>query len=52
VAQGTPEDIAQSKESHTGRFLKEVLARRPLKKETSQEAARKGKKVTRQEAAE
>jgi excinuclease ABC subunit A len=32
VAQGTPEDIAKSKESHTGRFLKEVLARRPLKK--------------------
>ena len=31
VAQGTPEDIAQSKESHTGRFLREVLARRPLK---------------------
>jgi excinuclease ABC subunit A len=52
VAQGTPEDIAKSKESHTGRFLKEVLARRPLKKEASQETAKKGKKVTRQEAAE
>ena len=32
VAQGTPEDIAKSKESHTGRFLKEVLDRRPIKK--------------------
>jgi len=50
VAQGTPEDIAQSKESHTGRFLKEVLERRPLKKvseaapkkaETSSKKARK-----------
>ena len=32
VAHGTPEDIVKSKESHTGRFLKEVLDRRPLKK--------------------
>jgi excinuclease ABC subunit A len=40
VAQGTPEDIARSKESHTGRFLKEVLARRPLKKsKVTKEAA-------------
>jgi excinuclease ABC subunit A len=31
VASGTPEDIAASARSHTGRFLKEVLARRPLK---------------------
>ncbi|MET0746433.1 MAG: hypothetical protein ABWY78_23905, partial [Microvirga sp.] len=31
VAQGTPEDIAKSPDSHTGRFLKDVLARRPLK---------------------
>ena len=31
VAQGTPEDIAKSTASHTGRFLKEVLARRPPK---------------------
>jgi excinuclease ABC subunit A len=30
VAQGTPEDIAASDESHTGRFLAEVLRRRPL----------------------
>jgi excinuclease ABC subunit A len=40
VAQGTPEDIAASKGSHTGRFLKEVLARRPLKKaKVTREAA-------------
>ncbi len=32
VAQGTPEDVVKVAESHTGRFLKEVLARRPLKK--------------------
>jgi excinuclease ABC subunit A len=32
VAEGTPEDIANSAASHTGRFLREVLARRPLKK--------------------
>ncbi|MDB5594431.1 MAG: excinuclease subunit [Hyphomicrobiales bacterium] len=30
VAQGTPEDIIREKRSHTGQFLKEVLARRPL----------------------
>src|SRR6185295_6156397 len=28
VAEGTPEDVAQSKESHTGRYLSQVLARR------------------------
>ncbi|PSC05475.1 excinuclease ABC subunit A [Alsobacter soli] len=31
VAQGRPEDIVKVEASHTGRFLKEVLARRPLK---------------------
>jgi excinuclease ABC subunit A len=56
VAQGTPEDIADSKASHTGRFLKEVLERRPLKKDAPpKEAAKKApakkdKKVTRQAA--
>ncbi|HEV7438558.1 MAG TPA: excinuclease ABC subunit UvrA [Methylobacterium sp.] len=29
VAEGTPEQIAKSKQSHTGRFLRDVLARRP-----------------------
>ena len=28
VAQGTPEDVARSKASHTGRFLKELLNQR------------------------
>jgi excinuclease ABC subunit A len=32
VAQGTPEDIIKAPRSHTGTFLKDVLARRPLKK--------------------
>ncbi len=32
VAVGTPEDVAKTAASHTGRFLKEVLARKPLKK--------------------
>ncbi|MBB3020519.1 excinuclease ABC subunit A [Microvirga lupini] len=60
VAQGTPEDIAESKDSHTGRFLKEVLERRPLKEVVPKEAAKKepakkeatkkDKKVTRQAA--
>jgi excinuclease ABC subunit A len=35
VAQGTPEDIAASEASHTGRFLREVLKRRPLKREAA-----------------
>ncbi|WP_043233063.1 excinuclease ABC subunit UvrA [Bosea sp. LC85] len=32
VAQGTPEDVVKVSRSHTARFLKEVLARRPLKR--------------------
>jgi excinuclease ABC subunit A len=31
VAQGTPEDVAKAEASHTGRFLRDVMARRPLK---------------------
>ncbi|MFO1151311.1 MAG: excinuclease ABC subunit UvrA [Alsobacter sp.] len=31
VAQGRPEDIVKAKASHTGRFLAEVLARRPVR---------------------
>jgi excinuclease ABC subunit A len=31
VAQGRPEEVAKVEASHTGRFLREVLARRPLK---------------------
>ena len=31
VAVGTPEDIARERRSHTGAFLRDVLARRPMK---------------------
>ncbi|GAB6845453.1 excinuclease ABC subunit A [Methylorubrum rhodinum] len=44
VAQGTPEQIAASHASHTGRFLREVLARRPaapVKTKASAKAAAK-----------
>jgi excinuclease ABC subunit A len=30
VAEGTPEDVARCKESYTGRYLKDLLARRPV----------------------
>ncbi len=30
VAEGTPEDVAKVKESYTGKYLKELLARRPV----------------------
>jgi excinuclease ABC subunit A len=33
IAEGTPEAIVKVKKSYTGKFLGEVLARRPLKKE-------------------
>ena len=39
VAEGTPEDIAKSKASHTGRFLREILARRPAKPAPKKAAA-------------
>ncbi|WP_375457960.1 excinuclease ABC subunit UvrA [uncultured Enterovirga sp.] len=56
VAQGTPEDIAASGASHTGRFLREVLKRRPLVREAeAKPAVKKGraaKSVARREAAE
>ncbi|GEP11873.1 excinuclease ABC subunit UvrA [Methylobacterium gnaphalii] len=38
VAQGSPEDIARSKASHTGRFLRDVLARRPAAVSTAARA--------------
>ncbi len=41
VAQGTPEDIIREKRSHTGTFLKEVLARRPLAVEKPAPKAKK-----------
>ncbi|MCJ2078102.1 excinuclease ABC subunit UvrA [Methylobacterium sp. E-016] len=39
VAQGTPEQIAASTASHTGRFLRDVLARRPAAKPAASRAA-------------
>jgi excinuclease ABC subunit A len=39
VAQGTPEDIVKVEASHTGRFLRDVLARRPLKRGKVAQAA-------------
>jgi excinuclease ABC subunit A len=39
VAQGTPEDIVRIGKGHTARFLKEVLARRPLKGKAARQAA-------------
>lgn len=38
VAQGTPEDVVRIGKGHTARFLKEVLARRPLKKQGKAQA--------------
>jgi excinuclease ABC subunit A len=35
VAEGTPEDIAESEASHTGRFLQHVLSPRPAKTQRS-----------------
>ena len=37
VAQGTPEAIVKVEASHTGKFLKEVLARRPVKQRAAAE---------------
>ena len=48
VAQGTPEDIIKEPRSHTGKFLKDVLARRPLPEAEEPKA----KKAGRREAAE
>ena len=39
VAEGTPEQIAASKASHTGRFLRDVLARRPAGKPAASRGA-------------
>ncbi|MFV0281638.1 MAG: excinuclease ABC subunit UvrA [Rhodoblastus sp.] len=38
VAQGAPEDVTKVSRSHTGRFLREVLARRPIKAPPSEAA--------------
>ena len=39
VAEGTPEDVAKVKESYTGRYLKELLARRGVVPEARKEKA-------------
>jgi len=39
VAQGTPEAIAACEESHTGRFLRDVLDRRPVRRTNRTRAA-------------
>ena len=36
VAIGTPEDVAENTRSHTGRFLKEVMERRPVRMTAAQ----------------
>src|SRR5690606_36061281 len=36
VAVGTPEEVAENTRSHTGRFLKEVMERRPLRMSAAQ----------------
>jgi excinuclease ABC subunit A len=44
VAQGSPEEIAKSARSHTGRFLKEALTRRP---QSSAPGKAKGRRAAR-----
>jgi excinuclease ABC subunit A len=39
VAQGTPEEIVKAPESHTGRFLRHVLERKPARKKAGRLAA-------------
>ena len=51
VAVGTPEDVAKVKESYTGRYLKDVLAKR-VKVGNGQRAAGNGRNGGKREAAE
>jgi len=39
VAEGRPEDIAKAPESYTGKFLAELLKRRPAKRTPAARAA-------------
>jgi excinuclease ABC subunit A len=39
VAEGTPEDVAKVKESYTGKYLRELLVRRPVKTGPAKKAA-------------
>ncbi|MFG1358040.1 excinuclease ABC subunit UvrA [Xanthobacter pseudotagetidis] len=52
VAAGPPEAVAKEKRSHTGRFLAEVLARRPVPAAPSAEAERPARGSSRRRAAE
>jgi excinuclease ABC subunit A len=45
VAEGAPEDIAASEANHTGRFLREVLARRPIVRAGEGAGAKPSKKA-------
>jgi excinuclease ABC subunit A len=39
VGVGTPEDIIENKRSYTGKFLKEIMERRPVKRRPTRQAA-------------
>ncbi len=39
VGVGTPEDLIENKRSYTGKFLKEVMERRPVKRRATRQAA-------------
>jgi len=52
VAEGTPEDIAATKESYTGQYLKPIMARKPAPSGRLREAESEGagKRAKRQAA--
>ena len=53
VAEGTPEDVAKVEESYTGRYLRDLLARRPVGQVAGTPAAvGAGKRVNAERAAE
>ena len=52
VAAGTPEDVAATKESYTGRYLKELLVRRSGRAGGAQEKSSKGGGSGKKQAAE
>jgi excinuclease ABC subunit A len=52
VAAGPPEAVAKEKRSHTGRFLAEVLARRPMASSASVAEAPPPRRSGRRRAAE
>lgn len=43
VAEGTPEDVAKIKESYTGQYLKNILAKRPPVKQAPSKSSKPGK---------